>query len=244
MIYFLLDEHERRIEIGLTRALNTRLAHRRNASGCNLRLLAVMAGGRREATAIRDRFRLLRCNDGWHRIDKTLTAFIDREGTPWGGGVPDTTPEYRDRLTYLAARSHIPAATLASVALAEWAARHCPVDIRAVRRGAAVVRSTLRGSRNAHSQLVPRPGGIAACEKTTDGEDDADKRRASARSVDAAARTTTAIGAAAAEPNTWSTGDPFADEAFSHDGNSTFSAEERMPVRDVGLPSPRHPYQW
>jgi hypothetical protein len=124
MIYFLLNEDERLIEIGLTGNMNSRLAQRRSTFGDVLRVLAVIEGGLLGASAIRARFSDLQVRDDWYRIDPTMVEFIGREGHPWSGGLLAGTPEYHDRVADLAAVSKIPAATLVELALAGWADRN------------------------------------------------------------------------------------------------------------------------
>ena len=63
MIYFLLNEDERLIEIGMTGHMNTRLAKRRITHGNALRLLAVIEGDLLEAAAIHERFSDLKVRD-------------------------------------------------------------------------------------------------------------------------------------------------------------------------------------
>lgn len=238
MIYFLLDEDERRIEIGLTLEMHSRLACRRRAYGANLRLLAVMAGGEPEVMAIRYRFSPLLTCEGWHRIDNELTKFIDRHGTPWDRGESDTTPEFRDRLERLADRSHIPTAVLAAVALNEWAERHGGVDDTDSDRAGDVLLSSRFKSRNVDDERVPRPTGSVRSDRKNDGDEGASKHRTD----DPAARTT---GASVARLfKTWDTGDRFADDVFSDDGNSTFPPEDQSSVHcDATLPT-RHPCLW
>src|SRR5438874_2573969 len=117
MIYFLLNEDERLIEIGITGHMNTRLVQRRGTHGNVLRLLAVIEGDLLEAVAIHERFSDLHVRDDWYRIDTTMVEFIERKGHPWGGGMRVGAPEYQDRLADLAAVSKIPAATLVELAL-------------------------------------------------------------------------------------------------------------------------------
>ena len=124
MIYFLLNEDERLIEIGMTGHMNSRLDQRRRTHGNALRLLAVIEGDLPEAAAIRERFSDLKVRDDWYRIDTTMVEFIGREGHPWGGGMLTGTPAYHDRLADLAAISKIPAATLVELALSGWAERN------------------------------------------------------------------------------------------------------------------------
>src|SRR5689334_1576018 len=112
MIYFLLNEDERLIEIGLTVSMNSRLAQRHATHGEALRLLAVIEGDFLAAAAIRERFADLQVRDDWYRIEPRLVEFIGRDGHPWSGGLPAGSPEYLDRLADLAAVSNIPAATL------------------------------------------------------------------------------------------------------------------------------------
>jgi hypothetical protein len=124
MIYFLLNEDERLIEIGMTGHMNTRLAKHRRTHGNALRLLAVIEGDLLEAAAIHERFSDLKVRDDWYRIDTKMVAFIGRQGHPWGGGMLTGTPAYHDRLADLAAISRIPAASLVELALTEWADRN------------------------------------------------------------------------------------------------------------------------
>jgi hypothetical protein len=124
MIYFLLNEDERLIEVGMTVHLHSRLAERRSAQKGVLRLLAVVDGGPTAAAAIRERFSRLRVRDDWYRIDPAMVEFIAREGRPWGGGMPTGTPAYHDRVADLAAVSKVPAATLVELALSGWADRN------------------------------------------------------------------------------------------------------------------------
>ena len=124
MIYFLLNEDERLIEIGMTGHMNTRLAKRRRTHGNALRLLAVIEGDLLEAAAIHERFSDLKVRDDWYRIDTTMVEFIGRQGHPWGGGMLTGTPAYHDRLADLAAISRIPAASLVELALSGWADRN------------------------------------------------------------------------------------------------------------------------
>lgn len=124
MIYFLLNEDERRIAIGVAEHIHSRLDQLRRAHGKALRVLAVVDGDLSVAAEIRARFSYLRVIGDWHRIDTAMTEFIEREGSPWGGGLTTGTPEYQDRLAELAARSGIPAATLLELTLTEWAEGH------------------------------------------------------------------------------------------------------------------------
>jgi len=124
MIYFLLNEDERLIEIGMTGHMSSRLDQRRRTHGNVLRLLAVIEGDPPEAAAIRERFSYLKVHDDWYRIDTTMVEYIGREGHPWFGGLPTGTPAYHDRLADLSAISKIPAAALVELALAGWAERN------------------------------------------------------------------------------------------------------------------------
>lgn len=124
MIYFLLNEDERLIEIGVTGHMNTRLAQRRGMHGNVLRLLAVIEGDLLEAAAIHERFSDLQVRGDWYRIDTTMVEFIERAGHPWNGSMRAGTPAYHDRLADLAAARRIPAGRLAERALAAWADCH------------------------------------------------------------------------------------------------------------------------
>jgi hypothetical protein len=124
MIYFLLNEDERLIEIGVTGHMSSRLAQRRGTYGNVLRLLAIIDGNLSEAAAIHKRFSNMRVIDDWYRIDTTMIEFIGREGHDWSGSMPTATPAYQDRLADLAALSQIPSATLVELALSGWADRN------------------------------------------------------------------------------------------------------------------------
>jgi hypothetical protein len=124
MIYFLLNEDERLIEIGMTGHMSSCLAQRRRTHGNALRLLAVIDGDVPEAAAIHERFSRMRVLDDWYRIDTTMIEFIGREGHPWSETMLTGTPDYHDRLADLAEVSKIPAAALADLALSGWAARN------------------------------------------------------------------------------------------------------------------------
>ena len=124
MIYFLMDEDERLIEIGLTRRMNSRLARRRRTRGNALRLLAVIDGDLVKVSEIRERFSGLKVDRDWYRIDTAIVEFIGRKGHPWSKGMPTGTPAYYARLVDLAAVSRIPGATLAEIALSDWADRN------------------------------------------------------------------------------------------------------------------------
>ena len=140
MIYFLLNEDERLIEIGVRGRMNTRLAQRRGTHGNVLRLLAVIDGDHREAAAIHERFSDLKVRDDWYRIDTTMVEFIGREGHPWGGGMLTGTPAYHDRLADLVAISKIPAASLVELALSGWPDRNGFSNERAGRSESALPR--------------------------------------------------------------------------------------------------------
>jgi hypothetical protein len=124
MIYFLMNEDERLIEIGMTRHMSSRLAQRHGTLGNVLRLLAVIDGDLPEAAAIHERFAHLKVFDDWYRIDSTMVEFIKREGHPWSDSMLTGTPAYDDRLADLAEVSKIPAATLMELALSGWADRN------------------------------------------------------------------------------------------------------------------------
>ena len=124
MIYFLMNEDERLIEIGTTGHMSSRLAQRHGTYGKALRLLAVVDGDLPEAAVIRQRFSHLRVADDWYRIDSAIIDFIGRKGHPWEESLLTGTPAYHDRLADLAEASKIPPATLMELALSGWAARN------------------------------------------------------------------------------------------------------------------------
>ena len=124
MIYFLMDEAEGLIEIGVTRHMNSRLAQRRRARGNALKLLGVIDGDLVKVSEIRGRFSSLKVDRDWYRIDMAMVEFIGRKGHPWSEDTRIGTPAYHDRLLDLAAVSKIPAATLVDLALSYWADRN------------------------------------------------------------------------------------------------------------------------
>ena len=83
MIYFLMDEAEGLIEIGVTRHMNSQLAQRRRARGNALKLLGVIDGDLVKVSEIRGRFSSLKVDRDWYRIDMAMVEFIGRKGHPW-----------------------------------------------------------------------------------------------------------------------------------------------------------------
>jgi hypothetical protein len=94
MIYFIQPADGSRVKIGTTIHLARRLGQLCAETGEDLRVLAVIEGGRDEEQALHRRFDHLRIVNEWFEPGNDLLGFIVAEGREWNRGDDPPLPRH------------------------------------------------------------------------------------------------------------------------------------------------------